>query len=120
MENEEKKSFKETVNEKAHDFKDWSYDKWVRFKWFVADHKEEIVVFGLPALAGVGELIKLGARQNRVKKEQALKDEYIYDRSGGHYWKLRRKPTNNEWAEIERRRRSGERYSTILTDMRLL
>ena len=47
-------------------------------------------------------------------------DTYIYDRSMGHYWKCRKKPTTEQYLEIERRKANGEGLGTILTDMRLL
>lgn len=48
------------------------------------------------------------------------KDNYIYDRSMGHYWKCRKKPTTEQYLEIERRNANGEGLGTILTYMRLL
>lgn len=45
---------------------------------------------------------------------------YCYDRSLGHYWKLRRELTNEEWLEIDKRKKNGERLSDILDDMRVL
>ena len=52
--------------------------------------------------------------------EKELKDTYIYDRSMGHYWKCRKKPTTEQYLEIERRKANGEGLGTILTDMKLL
>ena len=55
-----------------------------------------------------------------LAKEQDLKDLYCYDRSLGHYWKLRRELTNDEWLEIDKRKKEGERLSDILDDMKVL
>ncbi|MBQ9003744.1 MAG: hypothetical protein IJ087_18010 [Eggerthellaceae bacterium] len=44
----------------------------------------------------------------------------IYDHSLGMYWELRHPLTTNERIAIERRRKSGESYGQILSDMRLL
>ena len=55
-----------------------------------------------------------------LTKEQTLKDLYCYDRSLGHYWKLRRELTNEEWLEIDKRKKNGERLSDILDAMRVL
>lgn len=55
-----------------------------------------------------------------VKKEQKLKDLYCYDRSAGHYWRLRRKLTNSEWVEIDRRMNNGERLGIILEELKVL
>jgi hypothetical protein len=55
-----------------------------------------------------------------VKQEAHLKDEYIYDRSNGHYYELRRKIKSSEWQMIDQRKREGEMLGDILQDMRLL
>ena len=92
--------------------------------WFY-NNKEFAITVGIPAAFGVtkifGGLVKGVHRSTTLKKEQRLKDNFIYDRSKGigHYWELRRKPTNREWAEIYKRKEMGETLSSILDDMRL-
>jgi len=49
-----------------------------------------------------------------------LKDLYCYDRSLGHYWKLRRELTNSEWVEIDQRKQNGERLADILDELKAL
>lgn len=44
----------------------------------------------------------------------------IYDHSLGMYWDLKHPLTANERVTIERRRKSGENYGQILSDMKLL
>lgn len=58
--------------------------------------------------------------QIKLNKEKDLKDLYCYDRSLGHYWKLRRELTNTEWVEIDKRKNNGERLSDILSEMKVL
>lgn len=48
------------------------------------------------------------------------KDTYIYDRYTGQYWKCCKKPTTEQYLEINCRKDNGEGLGTILTDMRLL
>lgn len=60
-----------------------------------------------------------GKRVN-LAKEQQLKDMYIYDRSHGHYWELRRKLSTRELLEIDRRKDKGESLVDILESMRVL
>lgn len=117
---EEKKNFKESVKDTAQKVGDWFQRTGTRIKYYYIDHKEEVIVVGSTILVAAGGLVKTVAKQRKIQKEEDLKDRYIYDRSGGHYWKLRRKPTNSEWAAIESRRRSGEKYADILSSMRLL
>lgn len=90
------------------------------------NNKDEIV-----AVAGVGVAVAgaasglLRAVNNssfgtRRAKEASKKKTDVYDHSAGHYWELRREPSNREWAIVEERRRNGERYVDILEDMNLL
>lgn len=44
-------------------------------------------------------MIKGLAKRQKVKEEKQLKNNYCYDRSLGHYWKLRRELTNEEWMQ---------------------
>ena len=53
-------------------------------------------------------------------KEKNLKDLYCYDRSLGHYWKLRRELTNSEWVKIDQRKQNGERLADILDELKAL
>ena len=35
----------------------------------------------------------------------------------GHYWKLKRRLSNKDWASIDKRYREGERLADILNDL---
>lgn len=90
---------------------------------FVETHREDLAIFVPLGLSAVGFLVKgtKTIRSNRkLKKAQDLRDLYCYDRSLGHYWKLRRKLSNAEWTEIDKRKNRGERLSDILNDMKVL
>ena len=65
-------------------------------------------------------IFRFAAKQTNLAKEQKLKDKYIYDRSHGHYWELRRKLSNRELTEIDRRKDKGESLVDILESMRVL
>lgn len=91
-----------------------------KYKDLVAEHPAESMAL---VTAAFGSLIGLARRYDRKKdlrEQQRLRDEYIYDRSLGSYWRTRRKMTNGEKLEVERRRRQGESLGEILRDMRLL
>ena len=64
------------------------------------------------------EDFKRGAKKRAFKEK--VKDLYCYDRSVGHYWKLRRELSNKEWLEIDQREKNGERLSDILSEMKVL
>lgn len=87
---------------------------------WINNYKEILVVFIPIAIKGVTTVYKVVGKTRNLHKQEQLKDLYCYDRSLGHYWKLRRELTNKEWLEIDRRKKSGERLSDILEDMRVL
>lgn len=104
--------FKKTANEAQ---------KWVN------DNKEVSLILITAGIAAVGFLgkgiiaiTKSLIRNANLKKEEALKDLYCYDRSLGHYWKLKRQLTNDEWVSIEKRKRSGEKLADILSELKVL
>lgn len=113
---EEKKTFKEWFDEKQ---------EWAKWKLHAATewcktHKEAIIVFGPVVMGGIIEIAKISTKRHTVNEEKVLKDRYIYDRSTGHYYELRRKPKSSEWLQIEQRKQNGETLGWILNDMRLL
>lgn len=57
---------------------------------------------------------------NRRDKERDRIDHTYYDPSTGLHWRLKRKLTNRERIELERRRRDGESVGEILSDMNVL
>lgn len=63
---------------------------------------------------------KFVAKQISLKKAKNVKELYCYDRSLGHYWRLKRELSNNEWIEIDRRKKNGERLADILDELKVL
>lgn len=113
---EEKKTLKEWLEEKSEEAKWKIHDvtEWCK------ENKESIIVFGPAIVSGIIEIAKISTKRRTVNDEKVLKDRYIYDRSSGHYYELKRKPKNSEWIQIDERRRHGEPLSWILNDMGLL
>lgn len=115
--------YDELVNfKKKADRRAWVYEKVNKAKWFVEDHKAQIAaVAATPAVVGtIMQIARMVSQQDRLKKAKDLKELYCYDRSLGHYWKLRREPTNDEWLAIDARKRSGERLADILKELNVL
>lgn len=106
---EKAKALKEKARAKLHDANEW-------IKW----HKEEIVTYGPIAIAGITTTAKVVGRRINLHKEETLKNLYCYDRSLGHYWRLKRPLSNREWVAIESRRKRGERLADILSSMNVL
>lgn len=110
-------------NKKKADRRAWVYEKVTKAKWFVEDHKAQIaaVAAATPVVVGtIMQIARMVSQQNRLKKAKDLKELYCYDRSLGHYWKLRRELTNDEWLAIDARKRSGERLADILKELNVL
>lgn len=110
-------------NKKKADRRAWVYEKVNKAKWFVEDHKAQIaaVAAATPVVVGtIMQIARMVSQQDRLKKAKDLKELYCYDRSLGHYWKLRRELTNDEWLAIDARKRSGERLANILKELNVL
>lgn len=91
-----------------------------KIKKFWDENKEAVV--GLAAITGglATKIIHGAIKRSNLKKESDNKELYCYDRSLGHYWKLRRRLTNDEWVEIDKRKKNGERLADILDEMKVL
>lgn len=110
-------------NKKKADRRAWVYEKVNKAKWFVEDHKAQIaaVAAATPVVVGtIMQIARMVSQRDRLKKAKDLKELYCYDRSLGHYWKLRRELTNDEWLAIDVRKRSGERLADILKELNVL
>ena len=111
---------KSWAKEKAEDVKTsvdiklWQLGEWAK------ENPEQAATIICTAIGAAGIIIKRVDRGARIRKEERLKDRYIYDRSLGSYWNLRRRPTQTEKLRIERLRRQGLSYGEILTQMKLL
>lgn len=88
-------------------------------EWF-ARNKEAVIAFIPVAIGGITTVVKVVGKRVNLHKQEELKDLYCYDRSLGHYWRLRRELTNKEWLEIDKRKKNGERLSDILSEMKVL
>ena len=79
-----------------------------------------LVPTGIAVVKTVTGIVKSVDRKMDLKKEQDLKDLYIYDRSLGYYHELNRKLKPSEALEIDKRRCDGESMAHILASMKLL
>lgn len=104
-----KRGFKEKFKERVSDVKDW-----------IVDHKEIVIPLVPAIIGGITTTVKVVGRRANLNKEKSLKDLYCYDNSLGHYWALRRKLSNKEWLEIDRRKKNGERLADILAELKVL
>ena len=102
-------NLKKRITQKVHD----------GYEWFLAN-KDFVVTITPFVVGGATTIFKIVGKRRNLRKEESLKDLYCYDRSLGHYWRLKRELTNKEWLEIDRRKNNGERLSDILAQMKVL
>lgn len=105
------------------DFNEFKNDMGRRVKkvrvW-INDNRETVVVVAPIVIGGAIKISQLALRRHNIHLETRNKELFVYDRSLGHYWELRRKLSNNEWLAIETRRKSGENLAQILSSLRVL
>lgn len=89
-------------------------------KWWVIRNKESLVIIVPVVVSGVTTVVKVVGKHVNLHKAESVKNLYCYDRSLGHYWRLRRELSNKEWLEIDRRKSNGERLADILSEMKVL
>ena len=100
--------------------REWFEDKKQKVCCWAMNNKELLMV-AIPGVIGASTaMIKAVGKHENIKKEQEVKDLYCYDRSLGHYWKLRRELTNSEWTQIDKRKANGERMANILEELKVL
>lgn len=106
---QKRQEFKEKINSKIQSGKEW----------FIRN-KEAAITLTPIVIGGVTTVAKVVGKRINLGKQEDIKNLYCYDRSLGHYWRLRRELTNKEWLEIDRRKKNGDRLSDILSDMKVL
>lgn len=84
------------------------------------ENKEVLLIVVPAAAAGITGACKLGGKLIDLHKEHSHQNLTCYDRSLGHYWRLKRELGNDEWIAIEQRRKNGERLADILSELKVL
>ncbi len=100
---------KDKIKRKIQEGKDW-----------VINNKEIVITLTPVVVGGIATVSKVVGKHVNLRKEESVKNLYCYDRSLGHYWKLRRELSNKEWVEIDRRKNKGERLADILSELKVL
>lgn len=101
--------FKRKVNAAIDNARNWFYQN------------KDLIIYLTPIIiGGVTTIARVVGKNINLRKEEAVKNLYCYDRSLGHYWALRRELTNREWVEIDSRKKNGERLADILSEMKVL
>ena len=114
-----KPTFKQRVENAKAKAKDWAEPKlqWCR------EHKEILMTFGPVVIGGFFELAKVGIKAKDRRETRELDEEKlhsVYDRSAGMYLTTKRELTNDDYRELQRRKREGMTTGEALDDMGLL
>ena len=88
-------------------------------KWAKAN-KDTLIVVAPVALAAIGTVVKVTGKHINLRKQDKVKNLYVYDNRLGHYWGLKRELTTREWLEIDARKDKGEKLSDILDLLKVL
>ena len=108
------------LEEQKRKFKEKAEDAKAKISCFWANNKDAIVVMTPFVATGVAGLAKAGASIYRTKSENFHRDREVYDPRSGDYYTLKRKMTNQQKLELERRMARGERKGDILRSMKLI
>ncbi len=85
------------------------------------EQHKDILMVGVPLVAtSIVAVTKFGGKLLNTYNAKTLQDRYIYDRSLGHYWRLKRPLSNNQMLLISKRRNEGEALCDILASMKVL
>jgi hypothetical protein len=104
-----RRNFKEGLKSKLRDGRRWC----VR-------NKEALIFLTPVVIGGLAAVAKAAGKYINLRKEESNKNLYCYNRSLGHYWKLKRSLSNKEWVEVDRRKNNGERLADILSGLKIL
>lgn len=88
-------------------------------RW-IDNNREFVIVVAPIVIGGSVKIVQIAMRRHNLNLETKHRELFVYDRSLGHYWQLRRKLSNNEWVTIESRRKAGESLAHILSSLKLL
>lgn len=107
----------DSVKEKT---KAWLHNRWIDARCFWEENKDTIIKLTPVVVGGATVMVRVIGRRMNLATEQKMKDRYVWDPKLGHYWEIRKKLSNAQWAEIERRKESGEAMGQILASMKVL
>lgn len=113
-------SIKDSIKEKMEDARVKADIRLWQMKEWAKANPEQAATIACTAIGAIGIMIRRSYSAAKIRQEQRLKDRYIYDRSLGRYWTLKRKLTPGEQVAIESMRKTGLGYGEILTRLKLL
>lgn len=111
---------KKTMKQRFEDFKTEMHWKKLEAQSWARNHKDELITVGVFVVPGLIKLVRTNMVQQKHRDEERHRNRSVYDPQHHHSYECKRDLKSYEWAEIDRRRDSGESVYDILTSMRLL
>lgn len=100
--------------------KAWIHNRTVDAKRVITEHPYETLFVASGVFGVLTKTITVVGKSMNLRKEQQIKDLYIWDAKLGRHWQMRKKPSQWQQLEIERRQEAGERLGSILESLDLL
>lgn len=117
-------NIEKTVKEfKWEKFKMGVKTRYEKAKVWCRDHKEVLMVVVPAVLSGGVELTKAAIKAKDHREDRELEDrrlKSVYDRSAGMYLDTKRPLSNDDYRELQKRKRDGMTTGEALDDMGLL
>lgn len=114
------KKLRENIKVKYYTVKLRVQNRTAKIKTWAYNNPEQAAILLGAIVSGIAYFGKAAIRHINLRKQEAVKVLYCYDRSLGHYWRLKRELSNREWLEIEKRKQAGEKLANILDSMKVL
>ena len=103
-----------------YDVKTWFEIRKINLQYFWQWHRDEILILAPVVIGGTVKIVKVISKKSTAKLQKDNKERFIYDRSEGHYWELKRPLRNDEWQYISSEKNKGRRYADILLELNVL
>lgn len=94
--------------------------KWENTKKFVSDNKEVIAATVVTVGPIITTVVAKASKMIQIRHENNHRDKEIYDHSTGTWWILKKKISNKQREQLEKRKMNGEKTGQILRSMNLL
>ena len=96
-------------------------EKFYAAKEWAKENKDVVIAVAPSLIMGAVEVIKILAKKGYVSEEKKFRTKYVYDRDNGHYYELKRRPSNTEWLLIDQRKEVSDiPLGVVLDNMGLL
>jgi len=101
-------------------FKAWCKNRKTDIEVWWSENKETVIALTPVIVGGVTVAFKFGNKFINLRQEKKMRERAIWDPQQMHWWYMKKAPSQEQWAEITRRKNAGESVSDILVDLGML